>query len=443
MPEKFDWMKLIEMAAPVVGGLVAKGAPAQTGFQQGWMQGQQMARQEKERRRLEGQRTSSAGSEYLLEVGMHAQEIEDPAQFEDFLRLADVAGVRAGYILPGDLKRTIRFSPTKLDARKLKELTDQLGKLESGGYNLDELSESGATLQLSDGAQVPITAALEIARQRPTIGGVPVPKPKKQDTASTDYGRFLSKFAKDKGKSVDQLTTTDELDAKRVYASAGNALPDPDMAAMNKTLKELQVEAAQKRLTGDPEISGLNKSLKELQVAAAQDKLDVSREKREAGVKADSLKRDNALRMADDLTEVVDELLDPQTGTLTPGASAIVGLRMPFASMVPESQAADAKAALDRLVGQLVIDLMREMKEQSRTGATGFGQLNEAELALLLASTTKLTNRNMSEAAFATELKRIRDKVRLIYQEQPQAGAAPAAGGGRMYYDADGNPVTR
>ena len=433
MPEKFDWMRLIEMAAPVVGGLVAKGAPAQTGFQQGWMQGQQMARQEKERRRLEGQRTSSAGSEYLLEVGMHAQEIEDPAQFEDFLRLADVAGVRAGYILPGDLKRTIRFSPTKLDARKLKELTDQLGKLESGGYNLDELSESGATLQLSDGAQVPITAALEIARQRPTIGGVPVPKPKKQDTASTDYGRFLSKFAKDKGKSVDQLTTTDELDAKRVYASAGNALPDPDMAAMNKTLKELQVEAAQKRLTGDPEISGLNKSLKELQVAAAQDKLDVSQQKQAEGAKADSLKRSNAVRMADDLTSVVDELLDPETGKLTPGASAIVGWRVPYqAELRPESPAADAKAALDRLTGSLVIDLMNEMKSQSRTGATGFGQLSERELAVLQAAATKLTNRNMSEAAFATELKRIRDKVRLVYQGQPQAGAGASQKIGRF-----------
>jgi len=202
---------------------------------------------------------------------------------------------------------------------------------------------------------------------------------------------------------------------------------------MNKTLKELQVEAAQKRLTGDPEISGLNKSLKELQVAAAQDKLDVSQQKQAEGAKADSLKRSNAVRMADDLTSVVDELLDPETGKLTPGASAIVGWRVPYqAELRPESPAADAKAALDRLTGSLVIDLMNEMKSQSRTGATGFGQLSERELAVLQAAATKLTNRNMSEAAFATELKRIRDKVRLVYQGQPQAGAGASQKIGRF-----------
>ena len=96
---------------------------------------------------------------------------------------------------------------------------------------------------------------------------------------------------------------------------------------------------------------------------------------------------------------------------------------MPFAAKVPGSKAADADAALNRLTGQLVVELMQEMKAQSRTGATGFGALSERELSLLQGAATKLANRNMSEAAFAAELKRIRDKVRLVYQDK---GAAPS-----------------
>jgi hypothetical protein len=40
---------------------------------------------------------------------------------------------------------------------------------------------------------------------------------------------------------------------------------------------------------------------------------------------------------------------------------------------IPKATA--AKAAFDNLKARLVIDLIAEMKSQSKTGATGFGQL--------------------------------------------------------------------
>ena len=161
----------------------------------------------------------------------------------------------------------------------------------------------------------------------------------------------------------------------------------------------------------------MNRTLKELQVLEAEQRLRAERDKADSAQRADTEKRTAAVQLADDMTSVIDELLDPVTGQLTPGAQAIVGMRIPFASMVPESKAADAKAALDRLTGTLVIDLMREMKEQSRTGATGFGALSERELATLQQAASKLSNRNMSEQAFAAELQRIRDKARLVYND--------------------------
>lgn len=429
MADGFDWKKLIELAGPVVGGLVAKGSPGQTGFQSGWMQGQQIARQEKERKRLEAERAGKAGSDYLLKIGTAAQGFEDPVQFQEFLRIADMAGVKAGYVQPGELSQAITFPESKTAAKRLQELTDQLDALEKGGYNLDDLAESGAAVSLSDGTQVPIDTALELSQRRPMVGGKPVPKPKKQDTgAGSDYGRSLARFAKDKGKSVADLTFAEEQEFMRQRGEASRAAQDPEIAGLNKTLKELQVDTARGRQAGSSESAELTNEIKRMQIEAAKGKqADVQR--------ADNQKRASALRSADDMTAVIDDLLAPEAPgrppQLTPGAQAIVGVRMPFGSSVPGSEAANAKAALDRLVGTQVIDLMREMKEQSRTGATGFGQLSERELALLMGATTKLTNRNMSEAAFAEELKRIRDKVNLIYEDQAGAGspaAAPGAG---------------
>lgn len=158
----------------------------------------------------------------------------------------------------------------------------------------------------------------------------------------------------------------------------------------------------------DPGLADLNRTLKEQQVQAATDKI-------EEGKKATAMKRESAVRMAEDLTKVIDTLVDPKTNTLTPGAQSIVGMRVPFAAEVPGSKAADAKASLDRLTGQLVVDLLGEMKAQSKTGSTGFGALSERELAIIQSAATKLTNRNMSEKAFADELKRIRDKVGLVF----------------------------
>jgi hypothetical protein len=54
------------------------------------------------------------------------------------------------------------------------------------------------------------------------------------------------------------------------------------------------------------------------------------------------------------------------------------------------------RANFDKLVSKQVLDVMSELKKQSKTGATGFGQLSEKELAVLTNASTVL-KRNMSE----------------------------------------------
>jgi hypothetical protein len=274
------------------------------------------------------------------------------------------------------------------------------------------------------GQQVPLQDVLGIAQLSAVDQetGAPYQRPAKPPTAGTETeraaalrGQLRAAMAAGDAAKAEALQgqLNDLTETRRLFGESGRAPVDPAIADMNKTLKELQIDAARARLQGGGETQELTNEIKRLQIAQQRDKID-------AGQQADTTKRTAALQLADDMTDVIDDLLDPATGQLTPGASAIVGGRIPFASQVPASKAADAKAALDRLTGTLVIELMAEMKAQSRTGATGFGQLSERELAVLLQAATKLSNRNMSEGAFAAELKRIRDKMGLVYQnDQP------------------------
>ena len=150
-------------------------------------------------------------------------------------------------------------------------------------------------------------------------------------------------------------------------------------------------------------------------------RIDAAREKLEVSKQATTNKRNASIRMVEDTIGVIDELRDPNTGKLRPGLTpAIGGSRMAggaLLSMIPGSPEANARASLNRLKSQMVVDLIKEMKGQSQTGATGFGQLNLKELETLQQAASKL-DPNQSEEVFAQELGRIRDKLHLVYQDQ-------------------------
>ena len=121
--------------------------------------------------------------------------------------------------------------------------------------------------------------------------------------------------------------------------------------------------------------------------------------------------------------DAVDELLTPD-GTLRPETRMAIGAsRLLGAQHIPGSEALNAQAMIDRVKARLVTDLLAELKAQSRTGATGFGQLNLQELKIMQDSAAKL-NPNQSERAFEAELRRIRQRLEMILKEP----AAPRGG---------------
>lgn len=225
----FDWQALLKMAAPLVGGIAGGGDGGGAAFMDGYQRGALLAKQEQDRKKKEDQQKNEVGAKYLLDVGTHAQSIDDPLAFADFVNLAEQAGTHAGYMKPGDLKGKITFSENKKALAQLKELDAALEKLSGNGYNLDELAQSGSLIPLKDGRHISIADALDLTRKRPIdAAGKPVSAPKKVDTAaSTDYGRGLARYARGLGTTVDALTFEQEKEFKKQFNQSDDPTKTP------------------------------------------------------------------------------------------------------------------------------------------------------------------------------------------------------------------------
>lgn len=170
-----------------------------------------------------------------------------------------------------------------------------------------------------------------------------------------------------------------------------------------------------KEPTAPSEINELRADMLRQQMADAAQKKDLA--------------RTSAVAASQDTIDVIKQLadIDPATGQLALKSATqnLYGLRNPIAQYIPGSETATAKGALDRLKGKAIIDLIQEMKAQSRTGATGFGQLSGRELSVLENAATQLSSANISDEAARTELQRIYD----IANQAAGGGRGTGAGG--------------
>lgn len=97
------------------------------------------------------------------------------------------------------------------------------------------------------------------------------------------------------------------------------------------------------------------------------------------------------------------------------------------------------RANFDKLISQQVLETLSDLKKQSKTGATGFGQLSNKELGILMNAATVL-KRNMSEEDAMRYLNDMEAVTRKI-----SGGGRPSSstGGnfeeGKVYRDAQGN----
>ena len=149
--------------------------------------------------------------------------------------------------------------------------------------------------------------------------------------------------------------------------------------------------------------------------------IDEKKIKAEDLQKTKDLSKRAAEQAAQGTVDTVSNLLtiDPQTGNVTglaPGTSNLFGARVPFLSSVGGTKTATVNAYLDRLTAERIVELIGEMKSQSRTGATGFGPLAVAELKVLQDASTVLSQRNISDDAALKELTKIYNIARKYNQ---------------------------
>jgi hypothetical protein len=188
---------------------------------------------------------------------------------------------------------------------------------------------------------------------------------------------------------------------------------------------ELRAIIAGAANAGRAETTGLRNDLLRRDIAAKDEKAADKQ-------KADKRSRDAARVTAGATVDVLKELADfdeQGRATLKPEAQNLFGMRNPLAQYMPGSKTATAKGALDRLKGRAIVDLLNEMKNQSATGATGFGALSGPELKLLENAATELNSANISDTRAAAELERIYRMARQLYGEEPaQDTMAPGPG---------------
>jgi len=93
-------------------------------------------------------------------------------------------------------------------------------------------------------------------------------------------------------------------------------------------------------------------------------------------------------------------------------------------------------ANFNKLVSKRVLETMTQLKKASKTGATGFGQLSEKELAVLQDASTVL-KKNMSEEDAMRYLTKMENVLTKISSRSQEAGGQYQEGA--IYKDANGN----
>lgn len=124
-------------------------------------------------------------------------------------------------------------------------------------------------------------------------------------------------------------------------------------------------------------------------------------------------------RNVQDILNEFDNVLDKNDQLTSKGQSAF-GKSAAF-RWIPGSEEKSGTASVKRIQSQQILNLIEDMKAQSKTGATGFGAMNMRELAVLESAASKLSDPYISEEDGRKELKRLRDQLRLVLQDEGAA----------------------
>lgn len=237
--------------------------------------------------------------------------------------------------------------------------------------------------------------------------------------APTDFDEGLARYMTSQGKDGQPASSADELAYRKSVAESTRApqqnaagTADSDLAALAAMVASSPAVLQGKTPTLQGQVLA--------HIAASPELRAQFEETRMAPIRA------GAEQVVTALKDLVRVDASGKVIGLTPGAIGLYGRGIGRVSrFLPGTAEATAKAALDQITGNLTLDIIKQMKEQSQTGATGFGSLAIRELNVLENSATMLKG-EISEARALQELTALWDRYNKVLQ--PSAAAQPPAG---------------
>lgn len=262
-----NWKALIDMVAPL-GATLASGEGNHGHFLAGWQHGQQIAQQERAQKQAQQQAQQAKSGQFKLDMMSKLMAIDDPFVFQQMKDAAAHGGQSMFGMDPAEWN-DVSFPESKTAAKQLKELNDLLDGLAKQGHNLDDLAQSGSSIETKDGQLIPVESAIELTRRSPiSATGQRVPVPKKAPPAGpagTEDERtgalrqqIEAAMQAGDGPTADRLSTQyrNLQEAKREMGVSERKASDPRLDELNLTLKELQAEALRARANQPPAGSG-------------------------------------------------------------------------------------------------------------------------------------------------------------------------------------------
>lgn len=108
----------------------------------------------------------------------------------------------------------------------------------------------------------------------------------------------------------------------------------------------------------------------------------------------------------DEITKIIGSTSQPVTGTMS----------VPFAAF-SDSPAGRVRSLVEQLKSPIALGALTRLKESSKTGASGFGALNTAELTLLIDEMGRLEPNSTAPDIFLKNVMRIRDRYQSVIDD--------------------------
>lgn len=107
-----------------------------------------------------------------------------------------------------------------------------------------------------------------------------------------------------------------------------------------------------------------------------------------------------------------------------------------WSGWIPGTQGRSGQASLKKVASEQVLNLIGHLKSQSRTGATGMGNMSDKDMAILNSAASKLSDPWLDEETIRVELVKIRNvlrnTVKMDNPTQPQSRSAPTGGTSKL-----------